>query len=268
MVQGAEVPPSRQAQTVYTTVATISSPTTGALASPRKTRFDVTLPLRVPVERVSFDLPASFSGNFSRDIRINASPAPGPAGKAAATPAASPPVETFSGTISRVHATQAGRRIDEQQLSIPATLGSNLQSPANVIIEVENGDDQPLPIARVRLEMRQRKLCFDVANDMSSGRVGGAGRAAGPDASGGLMLYYGDPTLLAPVYDYGRLFVPAAKPLAVTLGPEQLNPAYQPPPAEVRPFTERHPEVLWVVLIAVVCVLGTVAMKSSRHVGG
>jgi hypothetical protein len=257
MVEGAQVPPSREAQTVYTTVASVSVPTTsaapGAPVASRKTRFDLSLPLRVPVERVSFDLPASYTGNFSRDVKINASPVPAPAAKPAATPAASLPIEIMSGTISRVHSTQAGHRIDEQQLSLPATLGSNLQDPARVWIEVENGDDRPLPIAAVRLEMRQRKLCFDAP--------------ATADASSGLALYYGDPALLAPVYDYDRLFVPADKPLAAQLGPEQMNPGYRPPPAEVRPFTERHPQVLWIALIAVICVLGVVALKSSRNVG-
>ena len=246
MVEGAQVPPSREAQTVYTTVATVSVPTIGALAAPRKTRFDLPLPLRVPVERVSFDLPHSYAANFSRDVKISASPDSTPP----AVPGASLPIETFSGTISRVHSTQAGRKIDEQELSLPATLGSNLQNSAHVWIEVENGDDQPLPIATVRLEMRQRKVCFDL-----------------PAAADGLTLYYGDPALLAPVYDYDRLFVPSEKPLAAELGPEQSNPSFHAPPAEIRPFTERHPEVLWIALIAVICVLGAVALKSSRNLG-
>ena len=251
MVEGAQVPPSREAQTIYTTVARASIPTTGALASPRKTRFDLPLPLRVPVERVSFDLSSTYTGNFSRDVKIDASPDLSP--KPASGIMAEPPIETVSGTISRVHSIEAGHRIDRQELSLPATLGSNLQTSAHVWIEVENGDDSPLPIAAVRLEMRQHKLCFDAPSGTGTGS--------------GLTVYYGDPTLAAPVYDYDRLFVPANKPLAAQLGPEQLNPGFHPPAAEVRPFTERHPELLWIVLIAVICVLGVVALKSSRNVG-
>jgi hypothetical protein len=246
IVEGAQVPPSREAQTVYTTVASVSTPTTGAAINRRKTRFDLSLPLRVPVERVSFDLAPSFTGNFSRDVTLSATPIVTPA----PTSSASAPIESLPGTISRVHSTQAGHKIDEQQLSLPATLGSNLQSPAHVWIEIENGDDQPLPVTTVRLEMRQRKLCFDAPT--------------GPDA---LELYYGDPALLAPVYDYDRLFVPSNTPLVAQLGPELLNAAFHPPPAEVRPFTERHPEVLWIALIAAICVLGAIALKSSRSVG-
>ena len=56
--------------------------------------------------------------------------------------------------------TQAGREIRQQQLSVPATLGANMQGAATVEVAVDNGDDTPLPITAVRLEMRQRKLCF------------------------------------------------------------------------------------------------------------
>jgi hypothetical protein len=134
---------------------------------------------------------------------------------------------------------------------VPAILGANLQRAAKVDVTIENGDDTSLPIAGVRLEMRQRKLCFDV-----------------PAVRGiGLALYYGDATLHAPVYDYDRLFVPARKPLAAVLGPERVSPEYRPWPAEARPFTERHPEVLWVALIAAICALGVVALRAGRNLG-
>jgi hypothetical protein len=126
-----------------------------------------------------------------------------------------------------------------------------LQRAAKVEVAVENGDDQPLPIAAVRLEMRQRRICFD------------AGAAAGA----GLALYYGDAELVAPVYDYERLFVAARKPVVAELGVERLNPEYQARAAAALPFTERHPEVLWIVLICVVSALGVVALKSARNVG-
>lgn len=248
IVQGATVPPSREAQTIYTTVASVSVPTTGALATPRKTRFDLDLPLRVPVERISFDLSPSYSGNFSRDVTIHASSDADMTGSKATGVMAEPPLETLTGTLSRVHSTEDGRSINQHQLSVPAVLGANLQHPAHVWIEVENGDDQPLPIVAVRLEMRQRKICFDAP-------VGGS-----------VALFYGDSRLGAPQYDYARLFAASRTAVVAKLGPEVLNPTYR-APADTRPFAERHPELLWIALIAVVCALGVVALKAARNVG-
>ena len=244
MMLGASVPPSREAQSLYTTVASVRVPTTGVLTSPRKTRFDLDLPLRVPVERVSFDLAPGYSGNFSRDVTIHAKSNPD-----ATTPADSLPVETLTGTIFRVHSTLDGHTINQEQLSVPAVLGANLQHAAGVWIEIENGDDQPLPIAAVRLEMRQRKICFEAP------------------VAGGVELFYGDSRLAAPVYDYARLFVASRAALVAELGPEVLNANYRAPATELRPFAERHPELLWIALIAVLCALGVVALKAARNVG-
>jgi hypothetical protein len=243
MVEGAEVPPSRESQTVYTAVAE----TTAIATAGRESTATFEIPVRVPVERVWFQLAPGFKGNFSRDVRVTALAEPQ---KNAVDDERAPLPETVSGTILRVHATEAGREIRSQELGVPAILGANLQAPAKVEVAIENGDDQPLPIAGVRLEMRQRQLCFDASM-----------------AAGGLALYYGDDKLMAPVYDYERLFVAADQPLAAELGPEMLNPAFQPPPEVVMPFTQRHPEALWIVLLAVICALGMVALKSSRNVG-
>jgi hypothetical protein len=194
------------------------------------------LPERIPVERVSFDLAPTYKANFSRDVRIMDRP-----------DGANAVSENLAGTILRVHLTQAGREIRQEQLSVPATLGSNMQSAATVEVAVDNGDDVPLPIAAVRLEMRQRKICFDV-----SGRQP-------------MTLFYGDPALTAPQYDYARLFAPSDATQAAQLGPEQLNSDYRERP-DARPFTDRHPHLLWIVLLVMVCILAIVAIRSSKTV--
>jgi len=245
LVEGAQVPPSRQAQVLYTPIVETSS----ILTVGRESRATFTVPVRVPVERVTFVLPAGFNGNFSRDVRVTATTDPAPKNDAGVDVRASYP-EQLSGNILRVHANEAGREIRSEQLSVPAVLGANLQRGAMVEVAIENGDDQPLPIAAVKLEMRQRKICFD------------AGAAAG----GALSLYYGDDRLQAPVYDYARLFTASRSAVAAELGPEQMNPVYQ-PSADARSFTERHPEVLWIALIVVICVLGAVAVRASKNVG-
>ena len=245
MVQGAQVPPSRQAQVLYTPVAETSA----IVNAGRESRATFHVPARVPVERVSFVLPADFTGNFSRDIRITATTDPPAKGETEEDLRARYP-EQLSGAILRVHATEAGREIRTEQLSIPALLGANLQRGATVQVAIENGDDQPLPIAAVRLGMRQRKICFD----------------ASAATAGALNLYYGDARLEAPVYDYARLFTASGAAALAELGPEQLNPNYQ-PAADTRSFTDRHPEVLWIALIIAICVLGAVAVRASKNVG-
>ncbi|HWB33303.1 MAG TPA: hypothetical protein VG714_09035 [Acidobacteriaceae bacterium] len=262
LVQGATVPPSREAQTIYTTVAETSSFST----SGRESIAKLELPPRVPVERVEFALPPSYNGNFSRDIRVTATAHPAPAkapetsdqpDNIAETAAGleqdnRPPLpEIVTGSILRVHTTQAEREIATDRLAVPVVLGANLQRPATVQIAIENGDDQPLPITAVRLQMRQRRLCFD----------------AGAASASPLALYYGDPALSAPVYDYERLFTPSEKPLTVSLGPERPNPAYTPRPTAPLSFTERHPQVLWIALLAVIAALGFVAVRSGKSVG-
>jgi len=233
IVQGANVPPSREAQTLYSMVATTSAFTQRG----RQTIATFNLPARIPVERVSFAVAPSFTGNFSRDVEI--------VGHTSGTPPSG--AETLTGNVLRVRMKQAGREISQQQLSVPATLGANLQADATVEIRVDNGDDTPLPLTLVSLEMRQRRLCFRV-----------------PTASD-LTLFYGDPKLDAPVYDYARLLSLPADVRTATLAAEQPNAAFVPRPEPLRPLTERHPELLWIVLLAVVCILAVVALHSAKR---
>jgi hypothetical protein len=236
MVQSVTVPPSREAQSLYTTAAESTSITQRG----RQSLTTFSLSERIPIERVSFTLAPTFKANFSRDVSITDHP------MATANPADSLG-ETLSGTILRVHLTQAGREIRQEQLSVPATLGSNMQSSARVEVAVNNGDDTPLPITAIRLETRQRKICFDAPADQP------------------LTLFYGDVALTAPQYDYTRLFSPSSEFRTAKLGPEQLNPAYRDRP-DARPLTDRHPHLLWIALLVVICVLAIVAIRSSKAV--
>jgi hypothetical protein len=230
IVTGASVPPSREAQTLYTPVAETST----LLHRNHRTIAEFHIPARVPVERIAFVLPPGFQSNFSRPVLLTAQAGADPGNLA----------EQLSGEISRVNLPSPATGIHHEQLTVPATLGSNMQTDAVVAVAIADGDDRPLPIASVRLEMRQRQLCFDPP-------------AAAP------ILYYGDSELHAPVYDYARLFAPTAPVRIATLDPEQPNPAYT-PRADSRPFTERHPELLWLVLLAAVGALGFTAFRSAK----
>ena len=236
MVLGVTVPPSREAQSLYTTAAA----TTAITQRGHQSIATFNLPERIPIERISVDIPTTFKANFSRDVRISDRPSDTPDTPAAAS-------ETLAGTIFRVHLMQSGREIRQQQLSVPATLGSNMQSPATVEVAIDNGNDTPLPIAAVRLEMRQRKLCFDALTTQP------------------LTLFYGDPALTAPQYDYARLFSPSREIHTAQLSSEHLNPTYRDRPDQ-RPLTERRPHLLWIVLLAVICILAIVAIRSSKAV--
>lgn len=204
------------------------------------TVFQLRVPAHVPVERIEF-LMGPDQKNFSRGVTISAR----------ALPPAQPRVDEqlgtaveTSGTLLRLHAARDGHQIDEEQLTVDAPqVDSNDASLWTITID--NGDDVPLTINSVRLEMTERKLCFDAA------------------AGASYMLLYGDPALTAPRYDYATLFSPDAHAAAATLGPEQANPAFTARP-DARPFTERHPALLWLALIVVVVVLGGVALKTAK----
>jgi hypothetical protein len=98
----------------------------------------------------------------------------------------------------------------------------------------------------VRLEMLERTLCFEGADDAR------------------YTLFYGDPALTAPHYDYATLFAPKTDASQTAAGPEQRNPEYQSRPDE-RPFTEKHPGLLWAVLIVVIALLGGIALQSAKR---
>ncbi len=237
MVAAASIPPSREAQTLYTTVAE----TNDIKQSGQQTFVTFQLPAHIPVERVSFDVDPSDKTNFSRPVRITAW-----VGEKQHLSKAEPLEESLQGDISRVKLTAGGKEIREESLSVPATLGANARDDAQITVAVENGDDRPIALRHVRLEMRQRKLCFDAPEHP-------------------VTLYYGDDSLRAPVYDYARLFQPAAAATPAQLQLEEANPLYVAGAME-RSVTERHPAMLWAVLLAVVAILGGIAFRSAKAV--
>jgi hypothetical protein len=211
----------------------------------RTTVFEFTVPAHVPVDRVVF-APGSTPAQFSRDVSISVVPvAPPPA-----TDREEPPqTVTAPGSLLRIHSMQDGRRIDEERLTVEAPrayLWSGFDTPSKWTVTVDNGDDVPISVKSVQLQMLERTLCFDAV------------------ANGSYKLYYGDSALSAPRYDYASLFGPQANSAQATVGPEQPNPALQSRPDQ-RPFTEKHPALLWIALIAVIALLGLIALKSQNQ---
>jgi hypothetical protein len=203
--------------------------------------IEFTAPAHVPVDRIEF-VPGAEPVNFSRDVSVAIAPTVQRPASDAEPPA---PAPSSFGNLLRVHSVQDGHRIEEERLAIDAP-GTELDEPAKWKIEIDNGDDRPIQLQSVRLEMIERDLCFD----------GSAGA--------GFALYYGDAALGAPRYDYARLFAIEAAAAQAALGQEQQNSAYRQRPDQ-RPFTERHPALLWVSLVVVIVVLGAIALRSAKR---
>jgi len=208
----------------------------------RSTIYEFQVPANVPVDRVAF-LPGAHPAEFSRDVTITVAPQlpQSAAGEARATPS------TFGGELLRMHRSENSHAIDEERLSVEARYIP--ASPPNtfekVTVSIHNGDDEPLAIDSVRLQMQKRDLCFDVANGQR------------------YALHYGDSALERPSYDYARLFTKQAYLVRATLGPEQQNPQFQPRPDQ-RPFTETHRALLWVALGLVILLLSVIALRSAK----
>ena len=234
-VKGLSITHSPKMQPDYVTVAQV---TNGVLKG-RDTVFKFEVQAHTPVDRVDI-LPGQKPANFNRNIEIKVTPEVAhPANEDSTTPAAT----TMSGGILRVHGVHEGQHIDEEQLTVAASETFNSLSKWQVAIV--NHDDAPIEIKSVRLEMLERKLCFDAA------------------ASVGYVLYYGDFALAAPVYDYASLFEARPDAIVAHFGPEAANPVYQSRP-DPRPFSEKHPALLWVALILVILILGLVALRSIK----
>jgi hypothetical protein len=205
------------------------------------TVVDFTVPAKVPVDRVEF-VPARAPTNFSREVSIAATMG---ASRDQSEAGLQPRTITAFGNLLRVHTVEDGRPIDQERLAIDAPQAI-FDAPSKWAITIENGDDAPLVPTAVRLEMLERDLCFEAS--------GGSG----------YVLYYGDPALTPPRYDLGQLVhfrvQDATRALAQA---ERRNPEYQPRP-DARPFTERHPILLWIALALVVAILGAIAFRNAR----
>jgi hypothetical protein len=213
--------------------------TAGQFAREGKTsvaRFD--LPPNVPVDRIVFS-PAALPVNFSRDVEVQGTDIK-PEGDSAPVPSTA-----ASASLLRIHRVQDNRRIDEEQLAL-ATPGPAFQFRTHWTITIENGDDVPIGFSKVQVQMRERSLCFEVT----------------PGAP--YALYYGDGILSAPRYDYAAWFAPQANALVATLGAEQANAAFH-ERRDTRPFTEKHPALLWIALVGVVLLLGFVALRTAQR---
>jgi uncharacterized protein DUF3999 len=143
--------------------------------------------------------------------------------------------------ISRVRVDRGGQSVTSEDLDIDLYA----HSASQITVTIENGDDPPLPIQSVRPLSVERRLYFD------------------PRGKSSLQLYYGDPKLDAPSYDYAKFFQQSADAAVAQLGPAQANPQYAGRPDD-RPWSERHTFVLWAAMVLAVVVLGALAIRGLK----
>lgn len=188
------------------------------------TELTFIVPENVPVNRVTFDIDPA-QPNFRRSVQVEGDK----------------DAYIGSGEIDRVHMVRSGQKIDTDDYDVSfSTVGQK-----TIKVTIDNGDDPPLKIRSARLQQLEHRLYFDAPG-------------VGP-----LTLYYGDEKLNPPVYDYAKLFLLAKDAAPAQLGAEQANAAYAGRPDE-RPWTERHPAVLWIAIVAAVLILGAIALRSMK----
>jgi len=190
----------------------------------RQTVITCEVPPAVPVDRILFDVPAN-RVNFRRSVSI--------ANERGAQIAAS--------TISRVRMNRGGASVVAEELAVNVFADFS----ERFTITVENGDDPPLSFNRVQPQSLERRVYFE------------------PQGRTKLKLYYGDQKLTAPEYDYAKFFREDPNASPARLSPETSNPEYTGRPDD-RPWSERHPAVLWAAMVAAVVLLGWLALRGLR----
>jgi Protein of unknown function (DUF3999) len=192
--------------------------------SGKATVLTFAVPEKVPIDRVAFDIDPA-QPNFRRSVQVTDEK----------------DAYIGSGQIDRVHMVRSGQKIDSDDHDVAF---SAVGHKALKII-IDNGDDPPLKLKSARLQQLEHRLYFETP------------------ASAPLTLYYGDEKLEPPVYDYAKLFLLAKDAAPAQFGAEQRNAAYTGRPDE-RPWTERHPAVLWIAIVAAVLILGAIAVRSMK----
>jgi uncharacterized protein DUF3999 len=144
-----------------------------------------------------------------------------------------------AGEIYRFH--QSGKLRESLRIDFPETFARFWR------VDIVDGNDRPL--ADVHLEIRglERRVTF----------------RAEPGHT--YRLLYGNDRALPAQYDFARIFDPSDKKVLslAQLGSEEPTSNY----ADPRPYTERHPNLLWLALGVAVALLGYAALRALRTPG-
>ena len=110
-------------------------------------------------------------------------------------------------------------------------------------LRVHNGDNAPLSARRITFSGYRRVLKFPT------------------NASGTYWIYYGNPDAKRPAYDFAQVMPTGVQLMDASLGAEQANPGYRPPAEPQKPWSDRHPQVLYAVLAVAVLGMGYIAVR-------
>jgi hypothetical protein len=135
------------------------------------------------------------------------------------------------GTISRT----AGQ--ESLSLSFPEQWERYLR------VRVHNGDSAPVKVRQFAFSAYRRVLKFPT------------------NAAGQYWIYYGNPDAKRPSYDLAQVMPVGVQVVDASLGAEGLNPAYRPPVEPQKPWSDRHPQVLYAVLGLAVLGMGYLAVR-------
>lgn len=191
----------------------------------KKTVYEWDASDRVPLDRLHFEVdPAEV--NFNRSLTLICDKR-----------------VISNGELSRLRMQRSGRKIETEDLDMDL---AGLRCK-HYKVEIANGDDRPLHITAMRPQMLERRAYFNARGQIS------------------FTLYYGDEKLEPPLYDYAKLFEEpeAAQVAQAVMSSDMQNTAFTPRPDE-RPWSERHPAVLWIAMIAAVGLLGAWALKGFK----
>jgi hypothetical protein len=175
---------------------------------------------------------------FFRGVTLEARPDP-----MASAPAGTPPPPWRELAECAIYRYQEPDRVVENlRLDVPGR-------ERTIRLRIHNRDDAPLDVRGVSVAAPVERLAFEAAPAQR------------------YRLRYGAAGLAAPAYDLPRTVGDAAL-WTATAEEATLQPAVPlHPPADLPPWTDRHPALLWTGLVATVVILGFVTRRALRAAG-
>jgi hypothetical protein len=139
-----------------------------------------------------------------------------------------------AGEIYRFH--QANKLKESLRISFPETFARFWRA------DIINGNDRQLINVRLELRSFERSITFQT------------------EPGHAYRVIYGNDKVSSPQYDFARIFDRRKVVPVAALGSEESTGNY----ADPRPYTERHPNLLWLALATAVALLGYAALRALR----